>query len=105
MGLINNLNAWIKTRIVGWLEGNYDNSYNDRANTMVERRSYRLGMQKRFLRRSREGFDDNIIGNFLGLALDRGVSMLFGKEIEFEWEEDTPDEVIKYIGRIAKRIP
>jgi len=100
MGLINNLNAWLKTKIVGWLEGETSTNYQDRAQSMVSRRGYRLGQQTRFLRRSREGFDDNIIGNFLGLALDRGISLLFGKEVEFEWEEGVPDDTIQYIDDI-----
>lgn len=60
MELINNLSSWFRSRIVGWLEGEYNSNYTDRANSMVDRRSYRLGMQKRFLRRTREGFDDNV---------------------------------------------
>lgn len=100
MGLIADLNNWIKTRIVGWLEGEMNTSYTDRSGSMVSRRSYRLGMQRRFLRQSREGFDDNVIGNFLGLALDRAISLLFGKEIEFEWEEEVPEEAIDFIEGI-----
>src|SRR5512137_446761 len=100
MGLIDGLNNWLKSRVIGWLEGEYNNSYLDRSTAMVSRRGYRLGAQKRFLRRSREGFDDNVVGNFLGLALDRGISLLFGKTPEFEWEEDTPDELIEYIDEI-----
>jgi len=100
MGLIDNLNGWLKSRIVGWLEGETNSGYTNRANSMVERRGYRLGAQKRYLRRTREGYDDNVIGNFLGLALDRGVSLLMGKEVEFEWEEDTPEETIQYIDDI-----
>jgi len=100
MGLIDNLNKWIKTKIVGWLEGEHNSAYADRAQTMVGRRSYRLGVQQRFLKKTREGFDDNVIGNFLGLALDRGISLLFGKEIKFEWEESVPDEAIDFIEGI-----
>ena len=100
MGLIDNLNSWIRGRIVGWLEGEHNPAYADRSGNMVDRRSYRLGLQKRFLRKTREGFDDNVIGNFLGLALDRSISLLFGKEVEFEWEEDVSEDVIDYIEGI-----
>ena len=71
-----------------------------RSTSMVDRRDYRLGEQKRFLRKTREGFDDNVVGNFLGLALDRGISLLFGKEVEFEWEEGAPQETIDFIDGI-----
>src|SRR5512139_653083 len=100
MGLIESINSWFRNRIVGWLEGEYNSNYTDRANTMVTRREYRLGAQRRFLKKSREGFDDNVIGNFLGLALDRGISLLFGKTPEFEWEEGVPEETIDYIDAI-----
>jgi len=100
MGLIDNLNSWLKSRIVGWLEGGNSPAYTDRANSLVMRRDYRLGVQRRFLRRSREGYDDNIIGNFLGLALDRGISLLFGKEVGFDFGEDVDDSVKEYIDDI-----
>lgn len=100
MGLIANISGWFRGRIVSWLEGGTDPEFNDRSNNIATRREYRLGTQRRFLRKSREGFDDNVIGNFLGLALDRGVSLLFGKEVEFEWEDGTPDEVIEFIDEI-----
>ena len=100
MGLIDSLIKGLRSKIVGWLEGEYDHSYTDRANSMVSRRDYRLGEQRRFLRRSREGFDDNIVGNFLGLALDRSISLLFGKEVEFDFGEDAPQEAVDFIDGI-----
>jgi hypothetical protein len=100
MGLIAQINGWFRSKIVGWLESGGDSSFTDRSYSMVNRREYRLGAQRRFLRLSREGFDDNVVGNFLGLALDRAVSLLMGKEVEFEWEEGTPEEVIQFIDDI-----
>src|SRR5512139_1267850 len=100
MGLIDNLNAWFRKRIVTWLEGGNDPAVTERSNSMADRRDYRLGAQRRFLRKTREGFDDNVVGNFLGLALDRGISLLFGKEVEFEWEESVPEATVDYINGI-----
>ncbi len=100
MGLISNISSFFRNRIVSWLEGASDPAFTDRSITMVGRRDYRLGVQRRFLRKTREGFDDNVIANFLGLALDRAVSLLFGKDIEFEWEDGTPDEVGEFIDAI-----
>ena len=83
MGLIDSLNSWVKSKIVGWLQGEYDTAYTARANSLVKRREYRLGAQARFLRKSREGYDDNIVSNFLGLALDPelwfGESYMMGR--------------------------
>lgn len=82
------------------MEGGNSPTFTDRSYSMAARRDYRLGAQKRFLRKTREGFDDNVIGNFLGLAIDRGVSLLFGKEVEFEWGEDADEAVKEYIEGI-----
>ncbi len=100
MGLINNLNAWVRARVVGWLEGVWDSTYTDRVNNILLRRNYRLGEQKRSLKPSREGYDDNIVGNFLGLALDRGISLLFGKEVKFDFGKDANKEAVDFINDI-----
>src|SRR5512139_4334586 len=100
MGLITNISSFFRNRIVSWLEGGTNASFTDRSLSMAARRDYRLGAQRRYLRKTREGYDDNVIGNFLGLALDRSISLLFGKVPEFEWEEGVPDEVIDYIDGI-----
>ena len=100
MGLITQIGGWFRNRIVSWLEGGTNATFSDRSYSMAGRREYRLGAQKRFLRKTREGFDDNVIGNFLGLALDRGVSLLFGKPVEFEWEGEVPEETVEYIENI-----
>src|SRR5574341_1932383 len=100
MGLIDNLTGWVRQKLVGFLEGEWNNAYTDRANNMLVRRDYRLGEQKRFLRKSREGFDDNIVGNFLGLALDRSISLLFGKEIKFDFGKDADQGAVDFIDEI-----
>jgi len=100
MGLIQNISGYFRSKIVGWLEGGGNATFSDRSYNMAARRDYRLGAQRRFLRKTREGFDDNVVGNFLGLALDRGVSLLFGKPVEFEWEEEVPEETVDYIEKI-----
>lgn len=100
MGLIANLNSWFKNRVVTWLEGGNDPAFTERSYSMVARRDYRLGAQRRFLRKTKEGFDDNVIGNFLGLALDRGISLLFGKPVKFEWDEGVPEETVDFVEAI-----
>src|SRR5512139_4341899 len=100
MGLITNISSFFRNRIVSWLEGGTNAAFTDRSLSMVARRDYRLGAQRRYLRKTREGFDDNVVGNFLGLALDRSISLLFGKEVEFEWDEAVPEETVDYIDGI-----
>jgi len=100
MGLIDNLISGLRTRIVGWLEGEWNPEYTERSRSMIERRDYRLGEQKRFLRRSREGFDDNIVGNFLGLALNKSISLLFGQDVDFDFGEEAPEEIVDWIEDI-----
>ena len=100
MGLIDSISSAARNMILGWLQGGGNQLVTSRATSMADRRDYRLGEQKRFLRKTREGFDDNVVGNFLGLALDRGISLLFGKEISFDWEEGAPQETIDWIDGI-----
>src|SRR3990172_3094567 len=100
MSLISNINSWIRTKVVGWLEGGTSNAYTARANSLLNRREYRLGAQRQFLKPNRDGYNDNIVSNFLGLALDRGISLLFGKPIEFEWGENADDGFIEWIDSI-----
>ena len=100
MGLMSSVSDWLKNKVVGWLEGEFSSTYSARAKNLLERRGYRYGVQQRFLKPTREGFDDNIVANFLGLALDRAISLLFGKEVEFEWGEDASDEAVEYIHGI-----
>src|SRR3990167_6999842 len=100
MGLIDSISSAARNMILGWLQGGGNPLATSRSISMVDRRDYRLGEQKRFLRKTREGFDDNVVGNFLGLALDRGISLLFGKPVEFDWEEGAPQETIDFIDSI-----
>src|SRR5512146_2887289 len=94
MGLMDN----VKARIRNWLLGSADSpttaEYKTRADAIVTRREYRLGAQKRSLRKSKDGYDDNTVANWLRLALDRSISLLFGKEVKFEYESEEVQTVI-----------
>ena len=91
MGLLDGL----RDRLVGFMQGVINDAYTTRASEILDRRAYRMGVQRRQLKPGR--YDDNIVANFTGLAIDRGISMLVGKAPEFEWEtgdtEDTEVEV------------
>jgi len=83
MGLIDNL----KRGIVDWLnsahspEGQADK---ERANALLDLRSYFAGIQKPQLKVKPGGADDNIALNLTGLVVDRAVSRLFGAPVTFD---------------------
>lgn len=69
-------------------------------------RNYRIGRQPLPLKIGRDGSDDNIILNYIGLAVDRSISMLFGKGVEFDLpgETETPqDEYINEVWRLNNK--
>lgn len=47
-------------------------------------RNYRTGKQRLPLKLSKDGSDDNVILNFVGLVVDRSVSLLFGNGVTFQ---------------------
>ncbi len=63
-------------------------------------RAYRQGNQRRQLKVRANQHDDNVVLNFSGLVIDRSVTLLFGKSVEFDLpgEGDTPaDEYINAV--------
>ena len=85
MSIIDN----IRDRIVSFLWPNQeDDAYRERVEYIVDRREYRLGKQKHFIKVRPNQQDDNMIMNFITLIVDRTVSMLFGKGVEFDYGED-----------------
>jgi hypothetical protein len=71
------------------MQGVINDAYTTRANDILDRRAYRLGVQRRQIKPGR--YDDNLIMNFTGLSIERGVSMLFGEPPEFEFEKGEGD--------------
>lgn len=95
MGFFDN----VRSKVIDWL---FTGQSQDTGKTdaIMDRREYRLGMQKKFIRRNREGVDDNLILNFTGLAVDRGVSLLFGKGIDFDYGEEPDERVQVYLDGV-----
>lgn len=71
-----------------------DRVLTESGRTIAQARAYRLGNQSRVLKRTKDGYDDNLILNFTGLIVDRLVSQLIGRGIgwDFEGEDLTPQE-------------
>ena len=83
MGMMDNL----RSRIVDWLTGGVSKGYEERVDFVMDRREYRMGIQRRFIKTRVGQANDNLIINYTGLFVDRGVSMLFGKDVKFEYGE------------------
>ena len=78
----------LRTRLLNWVFGSLDDAYVERVDYIMDRREYRLGMQKEFIKVRPNQADDNMTMNFIGLIIERSVSLLFGKGIAFEFGED-----------------
>jgi hypothetical protein len=78
----------VRDRLISWFVAGLSDSYKARSGGIVERREYRNGQQRRSLAVKPGQVDDNTVVNFTGLAVDRGVSMLFGKGVDFDFGED-----------------
>ena len=89
MNIFEQLRDWFLQPLMG-------QAYMDRRDDIKNRRDYRRGKQKPPLKSA----DDNVIINFVGLIVDRGVSMLFGKDITFDLPGDTDTAEQKYIDSV-----
>jgi hypothetical protein len=90
MGFINDWREAIVNRLVDW---SLPEEYVERRKVMSHRRNYRAGIQKKNLKTKTGQPDYNIVMNFTGLVIDRSVSMLFGKGIEFDYGENVEGQV------------
>lgn len=66
----------------------------ERANELSQRKAYYQGIQKRPLKLKPGQNDDNLITNFVGLAVDRANAMLLGGGIEFEFDNKESPEAV-----------
>src|SRR5689334_8065567 len=76
-----------------------------RKGTLQRNADYYEGAQKKQLKTKDGAYDDNIVENFVGLAIDRSVSMLFGGGIEWQFAEgaDTQKEYLKGVWDLNKQ--
>jgi hypothetical protein len=71
----------------------------ERRKQMAHRRNYRAGVQKKQLKTKLGQPDYNIVMNFTGLVIDRSVSMLFGKGINFDYGDKKAKAEAKKLGK------
>lgn len=71
---------WFAARVASYLDEDY-------VETLKTNKKYYRGEQKRPLKTKPGQADDNLITNFIGLAVDRSNAMLFGGELEFVFPE------------------
>jgi hypothetical protein len=88
MGLMDGLKSVIRDAVWGGIDDD------QRIKYVEKRREYRRGKQAKQLE-IKNGADDNITVNFIGLVVDRAVTMLFGKDVEFDLpgEGDSPEQL------------
>jgi hypothetical protein len=99
MGIFDN----IRTGMINFLFPGAGEIYNQRLLDMQERRDYREGRHKQQIKPKPGKTDDNVYINFSGLVIDRSISMLFGKGVEFDLPgegDDTPEDI--YINAVWK---
>jgi hypothetical protein len=95
----------IRTRLQGWLLPinleDYERVINMRL--MQARNAYRIGQQRATLKVKADQADDNMTLNLIGLIIDRGISMLMGGEIDFDFNStDETDPREEYIDRMIE---
>jgi hypothetical protein len=96
MGFINDWREAIINRLVDW---SLPSEYVERRKVMSHRRNYRAGIQKKQLKSKVGQPDYNIVMNFTGLVIDRSVSMLFSKGLEFDYGDKQAKIEAKKLGK------
>lgn len=75
-----------------YLDEFFDSSRRERLMDNATQRDYYMGHQRRQLKVKPGQSDDNLVLNYSGLIVDRGISMLLGQGVEFDLPGD-PTEV------------
>jgi len=88
----------IRDGVRNWL--GFDAITDERAKRIERNRAYAAGRQKHTLIVSPGKTDDNVIINIIGLIVDRWVSWLFGKDIEFDLPGDDTSKEQEHIDSV-----
>ena len=99
----------VKVRIRNWLWGDEisDTTLRERYDRNALLRNYYRGIQRSQLKVRQGQADDNLVLNYVGLVIERGISMLLGEGVEFdmggEEEEDPRQQYIDDVWLANKR--
>lgn len=89
MSILDKFREWLLQPLMG-------DKFVSRRADIAQKRAYRRGDQKPPLKSG----EDNVIINFVGLIIDRAVSMLFGKDIRFDLPGESDSVEQEYIDRV-----
>jgi hypothetical protein len=91
---------WMAGRIASYIDGEY-------VKELIDNKNYYEGDQKKPLKTKAGQMDDNLIVNFIRLALDRSVSMLFSGGVEINASTGAESTEQEYINAVleANRFP
>lgn len=64
----------------------------ERTKDLVQKKEYYQGKQRKMLKVKQGGADDNVLLNFVGLAVERSVSMLLGGGVTFKYEDEESEQ-------------
>jgi hypothetical protein len=86
----------VRSWIIDWLmpETVNDMEWRARMEKYDRNRSYYEGLHKRQIKQKSDQADDNLTLNFVGLIVDRSISMLLGDDVQFELEGEPEQEYI-----------
>jgi len=98
MGFLDDL----KTRVRGWfgIDEMLDEAMRKRYDRNALLRDYYRGIHRKQLTVRSGQADDNITLNYLGLVVERGISMLLGQGVEFDMGEDEGGPRQEFIDEI-----
>jgi len=100
MSFIDTFRDRLADRLADWI---LPPAYVARRKVISGYRAYRSGVQEKQLKTKPLQSDDNVTMNFDGLVIDRSVSMLFGKGVEFDYESDGVEEYLNTVWEANKK--
>lgn len=94
----------IRMRAMSWLlGGSYDAKYNEQRNKLEELYLYYQGQHKKQIKVKPLQADDNIAVNFASLVVERSVSMMIGRGLEFSYPEQSTEDYIDAVWDANKK--
>lgn len=101
MGVMENIRQWVVTWLIG--DEYYDKARVERLTRQQESYYYYVGNQRRQIVPKTDQADDNLIHNYAMLIVNRSVSMLLGKGVEFDHEDEAAQEYVDAVWEANKK--